>query len=98
VDGREVDSIRHLLNNAGQYMPLGTVQISPGRHRVEVEVGGAGLLPGSHGTAGSIGPMVLSRGRDAERTVAVAPAQASRLCGRQWDWIELVPASLAAGA
>ena len=71
VDGREVGSVRHLLNNSGQYMPLGTVQLSPGRHRVEVEIGGAGLLPGSHGTAGSIGPLVLSRGRDAERTVSV---------------------------
>jgi hypothetical protein len=98
VDGREVGSVRHVLNNSGQYMPLGTIPLSPGRHRVEVEIGGAGLLPGSHGTAGAIGPLVLSRGRDAERTVSVAPAQASRLCGRRWDWIELVPASLAAGA
>ena len=40
--------------------------------------------------AGPVGPLVLSAGDAAEtRLVSIPAAEASSLCGRRWDWIEV---------
>jgi hypothetical protein len=89
VDGQARGSVRHVLNNLGQYVLLGHAALDPGRHRLELDFGGPDLHPGSGG-APSVGSLVLSRGEavDAE-LVRVDPRDARRLCGRAWDWIEL---------
>lgn len=93
VDGRVVGSVRHQLNNSGGYVDLGTTTLASGRHTVEVQLGGADLHPGSGGAVGPVGPLVLSDGEAAEaRVISFDPADPGRLCGKPWDWIELVGA------
>jgi hypothetical protein len=92
VDGRRIAGARHQLNNAGQYTPLGSVVLAPGRHDVVLRAGGADLHPGSGGPmllAGP-GPVLLSRDSDDATPVVVDPAQATSLCGRRLDWVEAV--------
>jgi len=90
VDGREVAVARHELNNSRQYVPLGTVELSAGAHRVALDYGGADLHPGSGpGVPGSIGPLVAVPAADPS-LVTVRPGSARTLCGRPWDWIEAV--------
>jgi hypothetical protein len=92
VDGRRIATARHQLNNAGQYTPLGSVVLTPGRHAVALQVGGADLHPGSGGPMllPGPGPVLLSSDSDAAAPVAVDPAQATRLCGRRLDWVEAI--------
>ena len=91
VDGEPVGEVRHRLNNLGQYVSLGSTELEPGTHEVEIQVGGADLHPGSGGLAGPVGPLVLSHGAAAETELVEVPAaEHERLCGREWDWIELV--------
>ncbi len=90
VDGEPAGTVRHLLNNEGQYVRLGAARMSAGRHLVEIEIADADLHPGSAGSAGAIGPLVLSAGdAAASRLIEVPAADARSLCGRAWDWIEL---------
>ena len=89
VDGQRAGAVRHVLNNAEQYVRLGETGLGKGRHLLELDLGDADLHPGSGGGPAAIGPLVLSRGEAADaRVVRVDPRQARRLCGRAWDWIE----------
>jgi hypothetical protein len=90
VDGHPAGEVRHQLNNFGQYMRLGTATLAPGSHRIELRIGGADLHPGSGGSAGAIGPLVLSSTEAAStRLISVPAADARSLCGQPWDWIEV---------
>jgi hypothetical protein len=94
IDGRFGGSVRHQLNNSGQYVHLGTASLNRGTHRLEVRLAGFDWRPGSGGASGPVGPLVLSSS-DASQTrlLEIGPGAAERrLCGRQWDWIELVGA------
>jgi hypothetical protein len=92
VDGSEVGSARDQLNNLGGYVSLGSAELEPGVHRVEVRFHGSDLHPGSGGRAGSIGPLVLTTGTAADsRLVSVPEGEASSLCGKRLDWIEVAP-------
>ena len=74
VDGEPAGEVRDQLNNLGQYVRLGEAELGPGTHLIEVRFDGADLHPGSGGTAGAIGPLVLSRADAAEaRLVRVRP-------------------------
>jgi hypothetical protein len=89
IDGREVGSVRHRINNTGQYMRVGRSRLSPGRHRVTLRLSPPDLHPGSGGQPFGLGPLVLSRAEAARsRIVQVPPGAAERLCGRRWDWVE----------
>ena len=88
VDDRPIGSARG-VNNVGQWHALETVPLTAGRHELRIKRPSGGLAPGD-GYAGELGPLVLERQEDAQLE-RVAPAQArSRLCGREWDWIERV--------
>ncbi len=90
VDGESAGEVRHQLNNRGQYVRLGAAELGRGSHEIEVRIGGADLHPGSGGDAGAVGPLVLSSTDAAStRLVRVPAAEASNLCGRPWDWIEV---------
>jgi hypothetical protein len=94
VDGRPAGEVRHHLNHAGLYTRLGEARLEPGRHDVVVRFAGPDMHPGSGGSSGGIGPLVLTDSDAAEAhvlEVSAAKAQ-ERLCGRRWDWIELVGA------
>jgi hypothetical protein len=91
VDGRQIGQVRGQLNNAGQYVFLGSLPLGPGRHRIEIHFGGSDLHPGSGGGGLPIGPLVLSRSdASRDRISYFDPADARRLCGRSWDWIEVL--------
>lgn len=89
VDGDAIGSRRHLLNNFGQYIPLGAATFAAGPHAVDLEYSGSDLHPGSGGLGDPIGPLVLSPSEAADTEVTyVRTANAERLCGKRWDWIE----------
>jgi hypothetical protein len=92
VDGDEVNSVREELNNLGGYVSLGSTDLEPGVHRVEVRFHGSDLHPGSGGQATAIGPLVLTTATsDDSRLVSVPASDAQSLCGKRLDWIEVAP-------
>ncbi len=90
VDGRKVGEVRHELNNEGGFVFMGKARLGAGRHRAALRVGGADLHPGSGGfPRPPIGPLLFAPlGGEAGSIVSVRTAEASRLCGRAWDWVE----------
>jgi hypothetical protein len=91
VDGTEVNSVRAFLNNYGEYIPLGTAPLDTGQHTVSITFHGSDLHPASGGTPEPIGPLALTPQDAANTTISYFPAsQATKLCGRRWDWIEAV--------
>ena len=46
VDGAPAGSVRHVLNNDGQYVLLGQATLDRGEHRLAIGFGGADLHPG----------------------------------------------------
>lgn len=92
VDGKAVASVRHQLNNAGDYVELGDLPLSAGQHEVELDFHGSDLRPGSGGSPDPIGPLVLSADDAARTAVERVPVdRANELCGRRLDWIEALP-------
>ena len=92
VDGVERGSARGRLNHSGGYVALATVELETGEHEIELAYGGADLHPGSGGRESPIGPLVL-RPQPRDSVVSVAAGEATaELCGRRWDWIEILVA------
>jgi len=94
VDGRAAGSARHRLEHPGQYVPLGTVELAPGRHAVVLRYTGWDGLPGSGAHLfDGMGPLVLSPETEDRPVEHVQPARARTLCGERLDWIEALAAS-----
>ncbi len=91
VDGSEVSTLRRQLNAPGTYLDFGLVPLRRGARTFAVSVGGPDLHPGSAGSDGLLGPLVISRPDDNPPLRRFSPRQAGSLCGRAWDWIEAVP-------
>jgi hypothetical protein len=91
VDGERVGAVRGELSNRGGWILLGVARLAPGSHRIEVEASGADLHPGSDLPPDLTGSLALARSEASEaRLTAVEPSRATTLCGRPWDWIEVV--------
>jgi hypothetical protein len=91
VDDEGIGSVRHQLNNSGQFVRLGTTRLERGSHDVELRLAGPDLHPGSGGQPLAIGPLALSRSEAPDsRIVRIDSRHAARLCGRRWDWIEVL--------
>lgn len=91
VDGVVRGSARHRLGNSGEYMRLGAVRLRRGEHRLALKLAAPDLHPGSGGQPLPLGPLVLSRAEARDSAVrTVPPRHAGRLCGRSWDWIEIL--------
>ncbi len=91
VGGSELGSLRQQLNAPGTYLDFGALELRRGAHAFAVSVGGPDLDPGSAGSDGLLGPLVVSRPDDNPPLRHFLPDRARRLCGRSWDWIEAVP-------
>jgi hypothetical protein len=87
IDGRTLTAPQQ-INTPGGWVELGQVDLSAGSHAVTILWPGASLRPGD-GFPGEIGRLVLEPERPLTR-VTVSPAQAGKLCGLPWDWIERV--------
>lgn len=95
VDGRYVGGVAYEPGNPGQFLPVGEVSLTPGRHLVRLTRGGGDLRPGNgggdQGSARHIGSLVVSPPVNERRAVRlVGPDDARSLCGRSLDWIEVV--------
>ena len=89
VDGREVADERHRLSHSGQYEPLASIALSPGRHAVRLAYEIETLPPGGGGTPFTLGPLMFAR-RTAQAVEPVALRRAASLCGESLDWVEAV--------
>jgi hypothetical protein len=87
LDGRRVATAGG-IDTLNQFTPAGSVRVAPGAHRLGVVRDGGDLSPGD-GYKGEIGSVTLVA-RRAARLVRIAPSRWRSLCGRSWDWIELV--------
>lgn len=93
VDGREVGTVRHELENEGSLIPLGEARLGPGLHRAQLSFGGADLHPGSGGFPRPATAALLIAPADEPGDLLTLPAaEYRRLCGREWDWIQALPA------
>jgi hypothetical protein len=88
VDGQEIGALRHQLEESASYVPLGSVDLTAGTHRLSLEYDGPDLHPGSGWTPLPLEPLVVA-GETADRPVEyVTPAEAASLCDRHVDWVE----------
>jgi hypothetical protein len=91
VDGEPLETARQMLNNEGQYMRLGSLELGRGQHRIELRYGGPDLQPGSAGPPVAVGPLVLSTKASSLSAVHSIPDHRYReLCGLRLDWVEAV--------
>jgi hypothetical protein len=90
VDGRKLSSIRQQRNTPGSYLDFGSLALRRGMHVFSLKVGGPDLNPGSAGSYGPLGPLAIAKPDDDPALKSVSAARARSLCGRAWDWIEVV--------
>ncbi len=95
VDGHSVGSVKNQLRGIGGYAHVADMYLKPGVHTITLTYPSANLTPGSAEneltslTAISLEPMQ----HPATEMLSVVPSEASLLCGRPLDWIEIVTAS-----
>jgi hypothetical protein len=90
INGAESATVRHELNNYGQYVFLGQANALAGPNQLTLDYSGPDLHPGSEGGGFPIGPAVLSPAHESLAVSRFSPDDAGSLCGHRWDWIELV--------
>jgi hypothetical protein len=93
VDGNQVGSARHQLEETAQLVPLGSARLAAGVHSLQLRYDGFGWRPGSRGAPFLLGPLVVGAPATDSALVRVDPAQAATLCGRPLDWVEAVAPS-----
>jgi hypothetical protein len=96
VDGHRLGSIGAQLGGnsvvRNTTSPL-AVSLTAGRHRLSIARGGFSLAPGAGGSADLYGVFLTPAGAPAQQPVVmVAPARWRSLCGRSYQWIEIVTA------
>jgi hypothetical protein len=89
VDSRPLEPVPGRLDDAGQFVLLGEVVLSPGRHVVAARTVDDGWRPGGSASPAA-GPLVFSPA-SLDWTLTTVPSTAARtLCGRRLDWIEAI--------
>jgi hypothetical protein len=92
VDGVEVYRGSSVLEgDPAMVNPIGTVDLAPGSHLVQLRHTTSALAPGSGAGPFPVGPLYLAQevAGNAE-LVRVAAGDADQLCGRTLDWVEAV--------
>jgi hypothetical protein len=93
VDGHTIGSISNELNNLGDYNEVGApITLAAGAHTITVTYPQANLSPGSADSEDytALSEIALQPISPAPRLLRVQPAQASELCHRTLDWIEVI--------
>jgi hypothetical protein len=88
IDGARVGSVSSQLQNAGQWLDLGSVAVPAGTSTVTLRVSLPPMTPGTGGGGFPLGPLLLQP--EAESTLITSTGPKS-LCGRPLDWLELFP-------
>jgi hypothetical protein len=93
VDGVRVGSSHEVINESGEWTPLGSIRLAAGAHRVTLSYGDATLYPGGGGPGGAgpelpVGPVALAPADQRLPVTYLSPGRADSLCGRSWDWVE----------
>jgi hypothetical protein len=93
VDGVRVGSSHEVVNEDGEWTPLGAIRLAVDAHRVTLSYGDAELYPGSGGPGDAgpilpVGPVALAPADPKLPVTYVSPAHARFLCGKPWDWVE----------
>ncbi|HUH80178.1 MAG TPA: hypothetical protein VLZ06_02530 [Solirubrobacteraceae bacterium] len=92
VDGRHLGTVRNQLQPFAGYVYIATLFLESGVHTIQLTYPHSSMRPGSawgqftYLEAIALEPTV----RPPRALIAVAPAQARRLCGRELDWVEIV--------
>lgn len=89
VNGKGLESERELLNNDGQYVPLGEASLDEGPNDLELSFERGGWRPGATAYQGPVGPLVIRPATAEEQVVSVPVDRSGELCGRRLDWIEV---------
>jgi hypothetical protein len=87
VDRERVASVKE-INTPGGWIKAATLELAPGRHDISITRPGGSLGPGDAARS-RIGGVVVARAQRG-RLVEVPLDRAERLCGKRWDWIEVV--------
>jgi hypothetical protein len=91
IDGRHVADAKNELASFNGYVFLANVFLTAGVHTFTFTYPHGNLSPGSGDTEfTSLNAIVLEPQLPPSEMIEVAPARATRLCGRPLDWIELV--------
>ncbi|HVU76244.1 MAG TPA: hypothetical protein VHC67_01590 [Gaiellaceae bacterium] len=90
VDGRVVAKRAPQLGWTGALTPLGRVTVGPGRHVVTLRLRRSWWRPGQAAAPlAPLGPVVVGTS-DPGPLLSVPVADASRLCGKSFDWLEAI--------
>jgi hypothetical protein len=91
VDGRSVGRVKNRLSSPGGYVPVASVDLTAGTHTVALTYPKPDLTPGS-GDAWftTLGAIALQPQDSRDALISVAASEATQLCGRSLDWIEIV--------
>jgi hypothetical protein len=85
LNGARIGSVSRRLQNAGQWLELGTGAIPAGTQRVTISVSLPSLRPGTGGGGFPLGPLLL---QPAGSSRFLEPSRSRALCGRNLDWVE----------
>jgi hypothetical protein len=90
IDGQAMARVKNQLQNIGQYILVGQRRLAPGIHTISLSYPPADLTPGSGAQLTTLATIALQP-LDAPTTglISVTPQDATVLCGRQLDWIEV---------
>jgi hypothetical protein len=94
ANGHPLGRVKDQLQSWGQYASAGQLILGPGVHTIALRFPSADLTPGSGANLNKLTSIVLQP-LQVPRTelLTVPPNQASMLCGRTLDWIELLEPS-----
>ena len=90
VGGQLVGSLRHEISNSGQYLHVGTVNLTAGPQPVSAYRPQSTLAPGNVLGGDMLGPLVLVPEGFRPQVQEITPVQARSLCGKPLEWLEIV--------
>jgi hypothetical protein len=93
VDGHQVGTVKNELSSIGGYVHVDDPFLSAGVHKFTLTYPHSDLTPGSgNNSYTSLTAISLQPQSPPSELITVTPQQASQLCGRPLDWIEIASA------
>lgn len=89
VDGIRVGTLSQVLNQAGAFSSVGTVELSAGSHELTLAYSAPWWMPGVVAGGDPMGPVIVSPLPGDHTLVQVSPEDFASLCGKRLDWLEV---------